>query len=67
MLTIETKLQLERRVRETRDKHEYTRLCVVLNRDEGMSIELIAQTLHISVSCVYRYLSEYEKQSPNGV
>jgi len=59
-ITSETKLELERRARQTRDKHEHTRLCVILARSEGMSIESIAQAHRISVSSVYQYLSDYE-------
>lgn len=58
----ETKTELERRVRQTKDKHEHTRLCVVLARSEGMSHELIAQAHRISVQSVYRYLAEYETE-----
>ncbi|WP_228840630.1 helix-turn-helix domain-containing protein [Candidatus Protochlamydia phocaeensis] len=54
---------MERRVRQTKDKHEYTRLCVILARSEGLSVELIAQTHRISVSSVYQYLTEYEKEN----
>ena len=49
-LSPEVKLQLERRARETKDKHEHTRLCVILSRSEGISPEVIAQTHRISVS-----------------
>ena len=56
----ELKLELERRIRQTKDKHEYARLCVVVAKSEGMSNELIAQALRISVQSVYRYLVEYE-------
>jgi len=56
------KLQLERRVKQTKDKHEHTRLCVILAKSEGMSIELIAQAHRISTDSVYRYLAEYEAQ-----
>jgi transposase len=59
----EIKLQLERRARQTRDKHEHTRLCIILARSEGVSPELIAQTLRISVSSVYQYLADYEKDA----
>lgn len=59
----EIKLELERRARQTRDVHERLRLCVVLARSEGMSHELIAQALRISVHSVYRYLSEYEVET----
>jgi transposase len=62
-LTPEVKLQLERRAKDTRDKHEYTRLCVILARNEGMSHELIAQAHRISVSSVYQYLADYEKDN----
>ena len=31
-LTPEIKLELERRARQTKDKHEHTRLCVILAR-----------------------------------
>ena len=58
----ETKLELERRARQTKDKHEHTRLCVVLARSEEMSHELIAQAHRISVQSVYRYLAEYESE-----
>ena len=58
----ELKLELEKRVRQTKDKHEHTRLCVVLARSEGMSHELIAQAHRISVQSVYRYLAEYEAE-----
>jgi transposase len=56
------KLQFERRARQTKDKHEYARLCVILAKSEGMSIELIAQAHRISTDSVYRYLAEYEVQ-----
>lgn len=56
------KIELESRARQTKDKHEYTRLCVILARSEGMSIELIAQAHRISRESVYRYLAEYETE-----
>jgi len=56
------KLELEKRARETKDKHEHTRLCVILAKSEGMSLELIAQAHRISVQSVYRYLAEYEAE-----
>lgn len=59
MFTPEKKLELERQARQTKDKHEHTRLCVILARSEGMSPESIAQAHRISVQSVYRYLSEY--------
>jgi transposase len=62
-LTPEIKLQLERRVRQTKDVYERLRLCVVLARSEGIAPELIAQTHRISVSSVFQYLSDYEKDN----
>jgi transposase len=62
-LSPEEKSQLERRVRQTRDVHERLRLCVILSRSEGISPELIAQTHRISVSSVYQYLLDYEKET----
>jgi transposase len=59
----EIKLELERRAKQTKDKHEHTRICVVLARSEGMSHELIAQAHRISVQSVYRYLTEYESKT----
>jgi transposase len=59
----ETKQELERRARQTRDVHERLRLCVILARSEGMSPESIAQAHRISVQSVYRYLSEYEVET----
>lgn len=58
----EMKLELERRAKQTKDKHEYTRICIILARSEGMSHELIAQAHRISVQSVYRYLAEYESE-----
>lgn len=63
ILSSEKKLQLERRVRQTRDVHERLRLCVILSSSEGISPELIAQTHRISLSSVYLYLSDYEKEN----
>lgn len=62
-LAPEIKLELERRVRQTKDLHERVRLCVVLARSEGISPELIAQVHRISVSSVYQYLGDYEKEN----
>jgi transposase len=62
-LSQEIKLQLERRVRQTRDVHERLRLCVVLAKSEGMSNEAIAQAHRISVQSVYRYLLDYETEA----
>lgn len=56
----ELKLELEKRARQTKDKHEHTRLCVILAKSEGMSVELIAQAHRISIDSVYRYLAEYK-------
>lgn len=61
-ISTETKTELERRTRQSRDVHERLRLCVVLARSEGMSPEFIAQAHRISVQSVYRYLSEYESE-----
>ncbi len=58
-LSPETKLELERRVRGTKDVSERLRLCVILARSEGMSVEAIAQAHRISIANIYRYLSEY--------
>ena len=58
----EVKLDIERRARQTKDIHERLRLCIVLARSEGMSHELIAQAHRISVSSVYQYISDYEKE-----
>ena len=62
-LSSEIKSEFERRVRQTRDLHERIRLCVILSRSEGISPEIIAQTHRISVQSVYKYLTEYEKES----
>jgi transposase len=62
-ISSEEKLRLERRAKQTKDKHEHTRLCVILARSEGMSHELIAQVLRISVSSVYQYIMDYEKEN----
>jgi hypothetical protein len=48
-LSPEIKLQLEKRVRQTRDVYERLRLCVILSRSEGISPEIIAQTHRISI------------------
>jgi transposase len=57
----EIKLQLERRARQTKDKNEHTRLCVILARSEGMSHESIAQAHRISTSSVYQYYKKENK------
>jgi transposase len=62
-LTTEMKLQMERRARQTKDLHERLRLCIILARSEGMSHELIAQAHRISVSSVYQYITDYEKEN----
>ena len=62
-LSPEIKLQLERRVRQTKDKYEHTRICVILARSEGMSPESIAQAHRLSVSSVYQYLADYAKET----
>jgi transposase len=59
----ELKLEFEQRVRRTKDAYERLRLCVILARSEGMSHESIAQAHRISVSSVYQYLADYEKES----
>jgi transposase len=51
--------------------NERIRLCVILARSEGMSVESIAQAHRISIANIYRYLSEYEaenktKHEPKG-
>lgn len=62
-LSPSTKLQLERRARETKDVYERLRLCVILARSEGMSPESIAQAHRISLSSVYKYLTEFENEN----
>lgn len=63
MISPETKRQLEQQARQTRKKDEHTRLCVILARSEGLSLELIAQAHRISVESVRRYLTEYENEN----
>ncbi len=62
-ISADLKIELERRARQTKDKHEHTRLCVILARSEGMSHESIAQAHRISISSVYQYLLDYEKEN----
>lgn len=62
-LSYDLKVELEKRARQTKDKHEYTRLCIILARSEGMSPESIAQAHRISISSVYQYLADYEKEN----
>jgi transposase len=62
-ITSDQKFELEKRVRQTKDKYEYTRLCVILARSEGMSPESIAQAHRISLSSIYIYLVDYEKEN----
>lgn len=59
----EIKNELVIRLRQTKDKHEYVRLCVILAKDEGMSNESIAKVLRISLSSVYQYLVDYENEN----
>ena len=40
-ISSELKLELERRARQTKDRHE--KLCVILAKSEGMSVELFPQ------------------------
>src|SRR5215213_1609411 len=62
LISPEIKLQLERSAKQTKDKYEYTRICIILARSEGMSPEAIAQAHRISVSSVYQYLTDYERE-----
>lgn len=62
-LSLETKRQLEQQARNTRNKDEYKRLCVILARSEGISYELIAQVQRISVETVRRYVAEYKNEN----
>jgi transposase len=62
-ISSDLKIELEKRARQTKDKHEYTRLCIILARSEGMSPESIAQAHRISMSSVYQYLADYEKEN----
>ena len=59
----ELKIELEHKARQSRDVHERIRLCVILARSEGMSLESIAQAHRISLQTVYRYLSEYDLET----
>ena len=59
----EMKLEMDRRARLTKDLHERLRLCVILARSEGMSHESIAQAHRISVSSVYKYVGDYEREN----
>jgi transposase len=61
-ISSDLKIELEKRARQTKDKHEHTRLCIILARSEGMSPESIAQAHRISVSSVYQYLADYKKE-----
>jgi transposase len=38
---------------------------VILARSEGMSIEAIAQAHRISVSSIFKYVAEYERENKN--
>jgi len=53
------KRQLERDLSKTRVASERNRLCVILGRDEGLSIDELAAVLRITRATVYNYLNDY--------
>ncbi len=65
------KLELEKRLRRSRDVDERNRLCVILGFDDGSSVDELASVLRISRPTVYNYLKNFHldqkvKNSPRG-
>ena len=52
-LSYDLKVELEKYAKQIKDKHEYTRLCIILAKSEGMSFESIAQAHRIGISSMY--------------
>lgn len=52
----------ENRIKKTKDLNERIRLSVLLARVNGHSIKTIASVLRISVSTVYEYLSDFDRE-----
>ncbi len=61
-ITNQERNRLEEQLKKSRDMHERDRLCVILARDEGLKPELIAQVLKLSISSVFGYLEDWEKE-----
>ena len=58
----EQRKKLEKRVKQTRDVHERNRICVILARDEGCTIETIVRILRLSKESILHYIREYNSE-----
>lgn len=71
MLTTDQKKMLELRLKMAKDISERNRLCVILGRNDGVSLEDLALVLRISLATVYNYLDDFDseqktKNDPRG-
>lgn len=67
----EEKKILETKLKGAREINERNRLCVILGRDKGYSVEELSDVLRISTASIYSYLAEYQsnqkiKNDPRG-
>lgn len=58
-LTANQKVDLESRLKRSRDIGERNRLCVILGFDDGRSVKELASILRISQPTVYQYLNDF--------
>jgi len=71
MLSTDQKKILELRLKVAKDISERNRLCVILGRNDGVSIEDLAKVLRLSSATVYNYLNDFDseqktKNDPKG-
>ncbi len=61
-LTYHQKVELESRFKISRDLNERDRIRVILNFDEGVSVEELAKILMLSQSAIRKYISDYDEK-----
>ena len=61
LFTEEERDQYRSNMHQTKDKHEFKRLCSLLSYDFGISVSTIASVLQLSESVVFCYISDFKK------
>lgn len=56
----EIRKELEAELKVTREIGHRNRLCVILGRDDGYSVEALSRILRISIGTIYHYLNDFD-------
>ena len=65
-LTVEERLELERKLKKTGDAGDWKRIFAILGYDDGLTIEELAKLTRLSPWTIEEYLKKYSSKNKTG-